>query len=221
MTSEEGDAAGTMSYVLPMFPLEQPILPAMIVPLHIFEPRYRQLARDLQEMPEPSFGIVGIERGREVGGDDQRFDVGVVMRVLAAEEFPDGRWALTAVASRRVTVVEWLPDDPYPRAAVQDRHDHIDGDPAAAGEGVSLMAEFERLAGSVRRHHPQVDLLADLGPPDDGDWRTWELVSRSGLGPLDQIALLRCDDPAERTRLATGLIADRRALLDALAEGDR
>jgi Lon protease-like protein len=207
-----------------MFPLEHAILPSMLVPLHIFEPRYRQFARDLQEMTEPSFGIVGIERGREVGGDDQRFDVGVVMRLLGAEEFPDGRWALTAVASRRLTVHDWLSDDPYPRATVQDRHDDIDDDQddaAVARDRDALVVEFGRLAESVRRRHPQVDLLADLGQTDDLDWRTWELVSRSGLGPLDHVALLRCDDPAKRTRLAIELIADRRALFDALAEGDR
>lgn len=224
MTSERVDAVSESPYVLPMFPLEQVILPSMVVPLHIFEARYRKFAHDLQTMAEPSFGIVGIERGREVGGDDQRFEVGVVMRVLSAEEFADGRWALNSVASRRLTVDEWLPDDPYPRAAVRDRHDDVGGDHHDAGtanDRDSLVAEFERLAETVRRRYPQVDLLANLGPTDDIDWRTWELVSRCGLGALDHVALLRCDVAAQRTRLATELIADHRALLDALAEGDR
>lgn len=224
MTSERANAATGSTYVLPMFPLEHAIVPSMIVPLRIFEARYRQFARDLQAMKEPSFGIVGIERGREVGGNDQRFDVGVVMRVLHAEEFSDGQWALTSVASRRLAVAEWLPEDPYPRALVVDRYDQLEEDVDDAATSLdrhSLVAEFERLATSVRRRYPHVDLFIDLEPSEDPDWRTWELVSRSGLGALDHVDLLRCDSPAKRTRLATKQIAERRALLDALAEGDR
>ena len=217
------DATGS-AYVLPIFPLEHAILPSTIVPLHIFEPRYRKFAHDLQTMKDPSFGIVGIERGREVGGQDQRFDVGVVMRVLHAEKFSDGQWALTSVASRRITVTEWLPEDPYPQALVVDRHDRVDRDSdeaAVALDRHSLATEFARLAAMVRRQYPQVDLLAGLDPAEDFDWRTWELVSRSGLCSLDHVRLLRCDSPAERTRLANTLITERRSLLEALAEGDR
>ena len=224
MTSERANAATGSAYVLPIFPLEHAIVPSTIVPLRIFEPRYRQLARDLQTMEDPSFGIVGIERGREVGGNDQRFDVGVVMRVLQAEEFSDGQWAPTSVASRRITVTEWLPEDPYPQALVVDRHDQVEGDSDEATVALdrhSLVAEFALLAASVRRHYPQIDLLADLDPAEDFDWRTWELVSRSGLGSLDHVSLLRSDSAAERTRLANEYIAERRSLLEALAEGDR
>lgn len=220
MTTEQ-DSAGPAGYELPVFPLEQPILPSMVVPLHVFEPRYRQLAHDLQAMDEPTFGVIGIERGREVGGGEQRYDVGVAMSVASAEEFPDGRWALTTVASRRITVLEWLPDDPYPRARVADRLDDLDGQGAFWVDFDALLAEFQRLADSVRRHTPQLDLLADLRPADDLDWRTWELVSRAGLGPLDHVELLRTDAPSVRMRLAREMIADRRTLLDALAEGDR
>ena len=62
-------------YELAMFPLESPVVPGQPVPLHIFEPRYRQLAADLQDRDDPEFGIVGIERGREVGGADVRTDL--------------------------------------------------------------------------------------------------------------------------------------------------
>ena len=67
----------TSSYDLPMFPLESPIVPGQPIPLHLFEPRYRVLGRHLAQLDEPEFGIVGIARGREVGGDDVRSDVGV------------------------------------------------------------------------------------------------------------------------------------------------
>ena len=107
-------------YELPMFPLEQAVLPTSVIPLHIFEPRYRAFAADVTPRPEPEFGIAPIERGREVGGDDVRADVGIVARVVQAEEFPDGRWAVVSIATRRIRVIEWLSDDPYPRAMVED-----------------------------------------------------------------------------------------------------
>ncbi|HUF97989.1 MAG TPA: LON peptidase substrate-binding domain-containing protein, partial [Ilumatobacter sp.] len=58
---------------LPMFPLGSVVLPGGQLPLHIFEPRYRQLVQDLLASDEGSleFGTVMIERGREVGGGDQ------------------------------------------------------------------------------------------------------------------------------------------------------
>ena len=57
--------------VLPMFPLGTVLLPGAVLPLHVFEPRYRQLVQDCLA-GEPEFGVVLIERGSEVGGGDQR-----------------------------------------------------------------------------------------------------------------------------------------------------
>ncbi|MBQ89716.1 MAG: hypothetical protein CL433_12905, partial [Acidimicrobiaceae bacterium] len=102
------------AYELPMFPLEHPVLPGQLIPLQLFEPRYLTLAEHLQGEIEADFGIVGIERGREVGGDDVRASVGVVGRVLEMVSLPDGRMSLVAVGTRRVRVDEWLDDAPYP-----------------------------------------------------------------------------------------------------------
>ncbi|HEX4162859.1 MAG TPA: LON peptidase substrate-binding domain-containing protein, partial [Acidimicrobiales bacterium] len=56
---------------LPMFPLSAVLFPQATMPLHVFEPRYRQLMHDCLE-GDPRFGVVLIERGSEVGGGDQR-----------------------------------------------------------------------------------------------------------------------------------------------------
>ena len=60
--------------VLPMFPLGTVLLPGGVLPLHVFEPRYRQLVIDClaDDTGEPEFGVTMIERGSEVGGGDQR-----------------------------------------------------------------------------------------------------------------------------------------------------
>ncbi|HEY7880701.1 MAG TPA: LON peptidase substrate-binding domain-containing protein, partial [Streptosporangiaceae bacterium] len=59
-----------MSETIPLFPLGTVLYPALLLPLHIFEDRYRQLVGDLLEGPEPRrFGVIAIRRGRETGID--------------------------------------------------------------------------------------------------------------------------------------------------------
>ena len=58
-----------MTSALPLFPLGTVLFPGLVLPLHIFEERYRELVRTLLERPEPTdrtFGVVAIRRGWEV-----------------------------------------------------------------------------------------------------------------------------------------------------------
>ena len=80
-----------------MFPLEHPVVPGQVIPLMLLS-RYLALATHLGQTTEAEFGVVGIERGREVGGEDVR-DVAVVARVLELGSFPDGRVSLVAGAT--------------------------------------------------------------------------------------------------------------------------
>src|SRR5258706_1848674 len=113
-----GDPApGEQTVVVPMFPLGAVLFRYALLPLHVFEPRYRMMMRHVLD-GDHEFGVVLIERGSEVGGGDTRFDVATVARVVQAAELPDGRYALTTVGIRRVRVRRWLVDDPYPRAEV-------------------------------------------------------------------------------------------------------
>jgi len=59
----------------PMFPLGMVHFPGIVLPLRVFEPRYRQLTADCLA-GDGEFGVVLIERGWEVGGGDTRFNVG-------------------------------------------------------------------------------------------------------------------------------------------------
>jgi len=59
-----------MGEMLPLFPLGAVLYPGMLLPLHIFEERYRQLVRDLLDSAEPRrFGVIAIRKGRETGID--------------------------------------------------------------------------------------------------------------------------------------------------------
>lgn len=210
--------APTGAYELPMFPLEHPVVPGQVIPLMLFEPRYLALADHLAEADEPDFGVVGIERGREVGGDDVRSDIGVVVRVLELGALPDGRRSLVAVGTRRIRVGGWLPDDPFPRAMVEDWPDDlIDGLPGAVDE---LTAAVESLLELARQRQPGLDLELPPNDPDHLDTTVWRLIAFAGLGPLDTADLLRAPDPVTRARAAAVLVDERRSLLDALGEDD-
>ena len=57
---------------LPLFPLNTPLVPGLVLPLHIFEPRYRELVEELLARPDEDdreFGIVAVRDGRDVAAD--------------------------------------------------------------------------------------------------------------------------------------------------------
>jgi Lon protease-like protein len=208
-----------------MFPLGSVLLPSMLLPLHVFEPRYRALVDDVLSAGGSSgerpaeFGVCLIERGSEVGGGDVRTDVGCMARILEGQQSDDGRWALLAVGDRRVRIVEWLADDPYPRALVEDWPD-----PAAPPDADGRLDEIER---AVRRVGALGSELGSHGlPPDlefstDAVMRSYQLGVMSPFGSLDRQRILAADDPGSRIDLLAELVAEQEDLLRArLAMGD-
>lgn len=181
-----------------MFPLGHVLLPGEILPLHVFEPRYRQLVIDCVEADDHEFGVVLIERGSEVGGGDQRSTVGTVARMAQVASIDDGtRFAVVAVGVRRIRVNAWLPDDPYPLADVHDWPDDERID-----EGFT-----DLLTRVARRARAACALARELGDPvgdpsteisDDPVLASYQLVSLAPLATLDSFRLLRAAGPNER-----------------------
>lgn len=101
-----------------MFPLGSPCLPGEILPLRIFEDRYVRWLDELLDSEQMDFGVVMIDRGREVGGGDIRRSVGTSMSLLRVERLPEGHSFVIAMGRQRLRVLDWLEDDPYPRAVV-------------------------------------------------------------------------------------------------------
>ncbi len=177
-----------------MFPLGNPIVPFAGMPLHVFEERYRALMRHVTS-GDRRFGIVMISRGSEVGGQDERSDIGVIVEVTDEEELEDGRWVLLAVGIARLRVIEWLPDDPYPRAIVEE----IEEPAPLAGT-----AERDTIQTLVRRIAGMLTELGEPAPPvtvelaDDPVAAAWQAVAVSPIGALDTQRLLEMDDPDRR-----------------------
>ncbi len=178
-----------MTRLLPIFPLGSVLLPTQLLPLHVFEPRYRELMRKLTEPGAAGeLGVVLIERGHEVGGGDQRLDTGTLARLVEAELLPDGRWLALFAGTERFRVVDWLPDDIYPQAHVEDLPEP-DWDPS----------ELPALAAAEDLVREAVALAAELGEAavpagfelsDDPRARAWQLCAVAPLGPLDRQRLL-------------------------------
>lgn len=197
--------------ILPMFPLGSVLFPAMPLPLRIFEPRYVRLLGDVLE-GDARFGVVLIERGSEVGGDDVRSDIGTVAKVVSAGEVTEGLFAVVAVGTEVVDVVEWLPDDPYPRARVRPRAEAIDDVPADLVRSVT--ADFRRvLALATEAGTAAVPATVDLA--EDPTVRSNQIAGLAPLGPFDQQRILRAVGSAERLRLTAELLADTEELLRA------
>ena len=84
-----------MSEMLPLFPLGAVLYPGMLLPLHIFEERYRQLVQDLLDGPEPRrFGVIAIRKGRETGidGVHSLYEIGCAATLRRVDRHDDGRF---------------------------------------------------------------------------------------------------------------------------------
>ena len=200
---------------LPMFPLGSVLFPSLALPLHVFEPRYRAMTQHLlSEGVEPEFGVVLIERGSEVGGDDVRRSVGSVARVRDATELPDGRWVLLALGTRRVRVVEWLPDDPWPRAIVEELPDEDDGAEVEPDAWEGVRSSLRRVLG-LAAELGEAAVAATIELAEDPALGTFQAAAVAPLGPFDQYRVLECRRAAERVVLLDGLLADQAELLEA------
>jgi Lon protease-like protein len=198
-----------------MFPLGTVLFPYGVLPLHVFEPRYRLMTEHCLA-GDGSFGVVLIERGSEVGGGDTRFDVGTVARIVRAGQLPDGRYVLASVGVQRLRVREWLPDDPYPQADVE-----LLEDPPVDVAGVPVAERCDVVTRLLRR---VLALRAELGEPvptvevelaaDDVTRAGYEAAALSPLGPLDAQALLALDDPLARLEQVEALLGDAARLLE-------
>jgi Lon protease-like protein len=205
---------------LPMFPLGSPLLPTMLLPLRLFEPRYLAFARDVVD-GDREFGVVMIERGSEVGGGDVRADVGCRAHILDATEMPDGRWAMVCVGVERLRVTSWLDDAPYPRALVTawpdpDAADEVDGFD-------SLLARFHAVTSLAGELDPNLSPLSGgdgLELSDDEGTALFQMAVASPLGALDRHRVLCAPTLVDRAALLAGLLEDAATLLRAHLSDD-
>ncbi|ADB75848.1 LON peptidase substrate-binding domain-containing protein [Geodermatophilus obscurus] len=113
--------------VIPLFPLGTPLFPGVVLPLQVFEPRYRRLVRDLLELPEGAarcFGVVAIRQGWEVedvAPAEALYDVGCTARLQTVRPQPDGGFRIVTVGGDRFRLLDLVvgEEPPYLQAEVE------------------------------------------------------------------------------------------------------
>ena len=203
---------------LPMFPLHTVLFPHKILPLHVFEDRYREMTRDCLA-GDQEFGVVLIERGSEVGGQDQRCGVGTLARILQADELDDGRWVMVTAGVQRFRINEWLGDDPYPQAEVE-----LIDDPEPAAEADDLRTQAIK---SIRKMAALSAELGDPAPPlslelsEKLTAASYQACAAAApVGTWDRQKLLEIDDSVTRFRKLLDMLDEHNEFLNArLAAG--
>jgi hypothetical protein len=135
-----------MTETLPLFPLGSVLYPGLLLPLHIFEDRYRQLVRDLLDEPEPRrFGVIAIREGSETGADNVSalYQIGCTATVRRVSERDDGRFDLVTIGAQRFRLTEVDHSRPYLQGEVDFLPEET-GDEAAAGLAVQSVQQAFR-----------------------------------------------------------------------------
>ncbi|MDL9936160.1 LON peptidase substrate-binding domain-containing protein [Gordonia sp. ABSL1-1] len=195
-----------------MFPLGTALLPGEPLPLRIFEPRYREMLSDCLDSDEPrGFGVVLIARGSEVGGGEVRHDVGTFARIETVDRESDGRAALICVGTRRLRVLDWLPDDPYPRARVValPESEFTAEDHAVLGPLAGRIRDLIGRIGASRGVDPtelQTVFDADRLHRPDGPAELYRWAAHLPVGALDRQYLLEATDTAAAIAVLTDAV---------------
>src|SRR5437879_8950789 len=108
-----------MAELLPLFPLTTVLFPEMLLPLHIFEPRYRLLVRRCMDDDRP-FGVVLIRSGQEVGATAEPHAIGTQAKIMAFSPLSDGRSYIVVRGIRRYALGQTSPDT-QPSLICRDR----------------------------------------------------------------------------------------------------
>ena len=172
----EGDLTAAL---IPLFPLHTVLFPGAILPLHIFEERYRQLVRERRD-----FGVVLIREGREVGSVPQVHDVGTLAAIEEVEELPDGRYNIITRGQHRFRLRSTAEPAPYLRGEVEDLPDPP---PDASPRLLVLLDEYLHLHGLTVA--PQLSTAL-------GKRAVWLAGAILQAEPAKRQALLESGDPA-------------------------
>ncbi len=209
---------------LPLFPLGTVLLPGLVLPLHIFEERYRALVGELLELPADlprRFGVIAIRSGREVGphAATSLYEVGCAATLAEVRAYPDGRYDLLTIGSDRFRVADLDPDSaPYLRANVTWLPE-IEGAAADLVPPVqSALREYIRLLAERGARQPAVADLPEI--PDEPVALSYFAATALLVDTGTKQQLLEAGNAAERLQLALSLLRRESGLLSTLPSVD-
>lgn len=223
---------------IPLFPLHTVLCPGIVLPLHVFEERYRAMTRRCLDTGEP-FGVVLIRNGREVGSDGVATlaGVGAFAEIREAGRYPDGRYDLLAAATGRFAIESVdTQREPYILAEVTALEDDVGDEPRAERLAATAIRRFVRYLDLMRARDGESSEVLDIrveidAPSEDDDPMALatgepepEPVTTADEPPTRRDLVIP-DDPTVLSYLLSGIVQielpRRQALLEADTTVDR
>jgi len=206
-----------MTETVPLFPLGTVLFPGLLLPLHIFEDRYRQLVRDLTDGPEPRrFGVIAIRHGRETGVDGIQalHEIGCTATLRQIKPLEDGRYDVVTVGTQRFRLVGLDGSKPYLQGQVDVLAEET-GDEADAARAVRVVRDGFRAYLSALGERGVTQISAPELPEDPVTLSY--LVAASMIIDLsDRQALLAEPDALHRLTAERALLSRELTMLRAL-----
>ncbi|HZU56255.1 MAG TPA: LON peptidase substrate-binding domain-containing protein [Actinocrinis sp.] len=207
-----------MATTLPLFPLGSVLFPGVVLPLHIFEPRYRKMVADLRELPEGEarqFGVVAIRDGREVGAQsvESVYDVGCTARISALEAHDDGRYSLVTTGVQRFRLLDVDTSGAYLIGEVEYLEEPSDARAEALKtSSTALLLGYQRALAGLRG--VRTGSIPEL--PDDPTVLSYLIAAAMVLDLRDKQRLLATPDTASRLQREQALLRRETLLIKEL-----
>lgn len=203
---------------LPLFPLNSVLYPGLVLPLNVFEERYRALVRDLLALPEDErrFGVVALRAGREVGelpveAVDAVFPLGCTAQVATIRPHADGRFDVMATGATRFRLLSVDESGPYLVGEVEYLDEPKGDDAAVLGHAVTrAFTDYQRrLLGAQGRTMTELPEL-----PEEPVVLSYLVAAAMVLDLPDKQSLLVARDTTLRLREELSLLRRENALLE-------
>jgi len=214
--------------IIPIFPLPVVQFPTAITPLHIFEPRYRKMLKDVMGK-DKTFGIIYRPSSEE---DDPRREsellplgsVGCAVEVAVVQELPDGRSTILCVGGERFRLLQYVEGEQYLQAEVDFFEDEPTFEDLSA-ETERAKKAFNRLLLANRKIKEGREVEEDEIPelPDDAQSLSFIVTAYLDIKSSEKQELLEMIDTGERLREVTMMIEnlaveyEKRALIHNIA----
>jgi uncharacterized protein len=194
---------------LPLFPLNVVLFPHMPLPLHIFEPRYRQMIAECLEEGH-SFGVVAIREGSETGPATPH-EVGTLAKIVRIDRLVDGRLNLLLMGASRFQIVRTAEDRPYLRGQIRiipESSDDLEATARVTELTATAFRDYSNLLRELVGEKPE-----DSAPPMDPELLSYLIAAALNLQLPEKQALLAQARTDSRLELELKLLRKEIALL--------
>jgi ATP-dependent Lon protease len=210
---------------LPLFPLPLVLFPGVPLPLHIFEPRYRQMLSDVRA-GDNLFGLSFFDAEESEQDIPPAGHLGCVAEVTEVQQLPDGRSNILTLGVVRYRVESYVErGEPYLMGEVAFFEDEAEDEALLASRVEEAAAMFMRIARAVRTINDDRAGLPEL-PDTEPELLSFLIAAAMELDNEVKLEMLELRSTAERLKRLHDLLSravvnyEERARMHALAKGN-